>query len=522
MPTLRLKAELVEAPRPVVRTLDVPVETTLYGLHLVLQAAFFWHDSHLHEFTQGERRWSPVPEEFEALPEAGVLLSELLHEIGDELTYTYDFGDNWRHRLTLVGTDRRARKRATLVDGQGAAPLEDCGGVGGWERVLDDIDLAAQGKFDKLANPAGYELTFGDDSPAAVQAHFASFGEVDRHWASVDVKKVDVAAEPEDPGSLENVNIAELVGAQIRDMVETQGLSYEEAIAMHNQRMQIRNLPELGEDLAFEQAAFEDPEVARRLYERAQERGVLGALGDYFGTPLLTEMIHRHETASAPTEEHLALIGGRMQDVLRAMMEKRSMTKVMRKVFAILGIGTDEEDIYWAWNQLEFLFVTSGVADARLNEFVVTEDTVKVLALDKPDFAREIAARIPGDQGEPYITAVLVLLLLAYGDDSMRSLGALRGHTPDEELAVFFSAIIDAYFPVAPSIDGEGQRAMEFFERFSLLREALHLVMPPVSHPFDPNSVREHPALVSFAKECLSSLDARWLLPFGVGESRYA
>ncbi|MGR3379911.1 plasmid pRiA4b ORF-3 family protein, partial [Roseovarius indicus] len=47
---IRLHVSLAEIDPPIWRRLVVPSDWTLDRLHLVLQAAFSWTDSHLHEF----------------------------------------------------------------------------------------------------------------------------------------------------------------------------------------------------------------------------------------------------------------------------------------------------------------------------------------------------------------------------------------------------------------------------------------------------------------------------------------
>ncbi|KKY07082.1 plasmid pRiA4b ORF-3 family protein [Xanthomonas citri] len=71
----------------------------------------------------------------------GAINSELrlcdVCRIGDALTYTYDFGDNWQHRVTV----EKAMARPTgtypcMVAGKYACPPEDCGGSWGYADLL--------------------------------------------------------------------------------------------------------------------------------------------------------------------------------------------------------------------------------------------------------------------------------------------------------------------------------------------------------------------------------------------------
>jgi hypothetical protein len=55
-------------------------------------------------------------------------------EIGRQIIYTYDFGDNWEHYLSIEG---RADPTNVFVclDGSGHGVAEDAGGVNGWANL---------------------------------------------------------------------------------------------------------------------------------------------------------------------------------------------------------------------------------------------------------------------------------------------------------------------------------------------------------------------------------------------------
>jgi hypothetical protein len=57
---VRLHVSLAEIDPPIWRRLVVPSDWTLDRLHLVLQAAFSWTDSHLHEFRIGGLRYGDL------------------------------------------------------------------------------------------------------------------------------------------------------------------------------------------------------------------------------------------------------------------------------------------------------------------------------------------------------------------------------------------------------------------------------------------------------------------------------
>ncbi len=135
----QLKISLHGAKPPIWRRLEVPADLTFAGLHRVIQAAFGWADAHLHEFEFGDHRVG-VPDQdspYAVGPpverEDTVRIDSALQKPGDKLTYTYDFGDDWRHDILLeqlrTGVGRR---HATCIAGRRAGPLEDSGGVWGY------------------------------------------------------------------------------------------------------------------------------------------------------------------------------------------------------------------------------------------------------------------------------------------------------------------------------------------------------------------------------------------------------
>ena len=158
VPTLRIAVRLLYVDDPdVVRVLDVPAEMDLGRLHLVLQLALGWTDSHLHSYSRtnpyedgpwaDRTRWVDLPgfEEHgldifeEDLDENLISIGELLRH--GPLFYEYDMGDSWMHRIDLVADDPNplsADEWARLVDGSGRCPLEDVSGPPGWHEFKKD------------------------------------------------------------------------------------------------------------------------------------------------------------------------------------------------------------------------------------------------------------------------------------------------------------------------------------------------------------------------------------------------
>ena len=98
-------AELVDV-RGVRARLAVLERQPLTALHDAIQEAFGWFDDHLYSFWLDGRFWgdeevtSPlVPDEAEHT--ADVPIAELHLRIGQRIAYVFDFGDEWRVRLTV-------------------------------------------------------------------------------------------------------------------------------------------------------------------------------------------------------------------------------------------------------------------------------------------------------------------------------------------------------------------------------------------------------------------------------------
>ena len=151
-PIMQLKIVLKGSKPPIWRRVLVPAGMPLPLLHQVIQGVFGWLDYHLHHFQTGGFRgptYAPVDPDGEddfygelARDESTATVGELLPSVGSTMTYTYDFGDNWEHGITvekiLVSDDARQLPRCTA--GRGAAPAEDSGGIWGWTDIVQAVN----------------------------------------------------------------------------------------------------------------------------------------------------------------------------------------------------------------------------------------------------------------------------------------------------------------------------------------------------------------------------------------------
>jgi hypothetical protein len=135
----QLKITLVGIHPPIWRRILVPSTMRLSCLHDAIQAVFGWTDTHLHHFEKNGEYWGVLDEEVEDLnDESKVPVRNVLMGEGDSMTYTYDFGDNWRHKVLLEKVlSAGATSRPICLDGRRRRPPEDVGGPSGYEEFLN-------------------------------------------------------------------------------------------------------------------------------------------------------------------------------------------------------------------------------------------------------------------------------------------------------------------------------------------------------------------------------------------------
>jgi hypothetical protein len=139
------------------RRVAVHSSINLNALHTVIQAAMGWLDCHLWEFAANQRRYSvPIPGD----PDwnrrinnaASTKLSALLSTGVTGFDYTYDFGDEWKHRIIVeaIKPAEEGRSYPRFLGGERRCPPEDCGGPPGYFEFIESI----AGKRTKKANEA--------------------------------------------------------------------------------------------------------------------------------------------------------------------------------------------------------------------------------------------------------------------------------------------------------------------------------------------------------------------------------
>ncbi|NNB89588.1 plasmid pRiA4b ORF-3 family protein [Corallococcus exiguus] len=162
-----LHVELVDIAPAVWRELQVRSDTPLSKLHDILQASFGWTNSHMHLFEDSSRQ------QYGDLVDGGAddfslggppLLDERKYTVADlgprarsVFGYIYDFGDDWVHRIRVkkVQPPEAGKRYPTCTAGARAAPPDDCGGVPGYEDLLEALQDPEHEDHDELLEWVG-------------------------------------------------------------------------------------------------------------------------------------------------------------------------------------------------------------------------------------------------------------------------------------------------------------------------------------------------------------------------------
>jgi len=140
----QLKITLDDVEPAVMRRVEVPLTIRLDRLHLVLQAALGWTNSHLYEFRARDIGWGMPDPDFGdgPLDARKARLVDVLEDVGvKSLKYLYDFGDGWEHtvRIERIADAAPGITYPRLIEATGRCPPEDVGAPWGYREFLEAI-----------------------------------------------------------------------------------------------------------------------------------------------------------------------------------------------------------------------------------------------------------------------------------------------------------------------------------------------------------------------------------------------
>jgi hypothetical protein len=151
----QFKITLKRSKPPIWRRILVPEDYTFWNLHVAIQQAMGWSSAegnyHLHQFEiinpeTSQKDLIGVEDKFsgygdELINEKKVKIAKYYSLSNKKANYEYDFGDGWEHEVLLENILPAVANTQypKCIAGKRACPPEDCGGVGGYEDLLEII-----------------------------------------------------------------------------------------------------------------------------------------------------------------------------------------------------------------------------------------------------------------------------------------------------------------------------------------------------------------------------------------------
>lgn len=149
----KLKITLNDTEPKIYRTVIVPENFNFEQLHIVIQCVMNWNNSHLYQFNVGApyrsdsiklKNFDDMADDFfmnryQEFDAIKTPLSEFFNGKTKKMMYTYDFGDDWFHTITVLKKPDEEVLVPKCIKGENAAPLDDMGGIWGFYELLEII-----------------------------------------------------------------------------------------------------------------------------------------------------------------------------------------------------------------------------------------------------------------------------------------------------------------------------------------------------------------------------------------------
>ncbi|WP_321954406.1 plasmid pRiA4b ORF-3 family protein [Burkholderia cenocepacia] len=144
-----LNVELQNIDPPIWRRIEVEGTESLRKLHHILQAAFGWEDTHLHDFLIDGMTYAmfevddvvDFADPDTTADDRKIRLQSVVSS-GSRFIYRYDFGDGWNHTVVVEKMETIESQpwgEAQVIDGARACPPEDVGGPSGYQTFLNTL-----------------------------------------------------------------------------------------------------------------------------------------------------------------------------------------------------------------------------------------------------------------------------------------------------------------------------------------------------------------------------------------------
>ena len=140
-----------------------------------------WEGAHLHQFVAGGVLYGSRDEDFsmemEVEDENKCTLHQVLKTAKNAMIYEYDFGDSWEHKLVLekILPYNKEQRFPYCMAGKRACPPEDCGGVWGYQEMLDLLKHSEDPEYEEKMEWLGGEFDPEAFDVAELNAELAGY-----------------------------------------------------------------------------------------------------------------------------------------------------------------------------------------------------------------------------------------------------------------------------------------------------------------------------------------------------------
>jgi len=147
------------------RRVIISSDTLLSDLHKIIQTVMGWENYHLHQFRKDRQSYQLLYDDddwfgFNTNDYTGMQIDQLLLHEGDKIMYDYDFGDGWEHeiRLEKILHPDTPLKFPVCIKGKRNCPPEDCGGVWGYDDLLEILANPQHEEYEEIMEWLGGEF----------------------------------------------------------------------------------------------------------------------------------------------------------------------------------------------------------------------------------------------------------------------------------------------------------------------------------------------------------------------------
>lgn len=167
---------------PIWRRFQVKSHIRFLDLHRIIQEVMGWEDAHLHQFFIGGYHLT----DRDTIEEGGygdgdvakIWLDKFVGQEGQKFVYEYDFGDGWAHQLVLekVLEPEAGATYPRCLTGKRACPPEDCGGIWGYQELLEVLQDPENPEREDMLEWLGGEFDPEEFDPTWVNEVLARLG----------------------------------------------------------------------------------------------------------------------------------------------------------------------------------------------------------------------------------------------------------------------------------------------------------------------------------------------------------